>query len=71
MCTVTFGMVSNTMYYYTIAIDKVFLQTAGTGVAFTQMTTMEDIWKVLHDQLYSSNSICFCLLYTSPSPRDS
>ena len=42
----TFGMISTTMFYYTIAIDKAFLRSSGSGVAFTQMSTMEDIWKV-------------------------
>jgi len=34
------------MFYYTTAIDKAFLQTSGSGVAFTQMSSMEDVWKV-------------------------
>jgi len=39
-------MISTTMFYYTTAIDKVFLQTSGSGIAFTKMSTMEDVWKV-------------------------
>lgn len=34
------------MFYYTTAIDKTFLKTSGSGVAFVQMSSMEDIWKV-------------------------
>jgi len=44
-------MVSTTMFFYTTAIDKAFLQNSGTGgVAFSQMSTMTDIWKVRHQQ---------------------
>jgi len=42
-------MISSTMFYYTTAIDKTFLQTSGSGVAFVQMSSMEDIWKVRLD----------------------
>ena len=39
-------MVSQNRFYYTTAIDKTFLQTSGSGVAFLKMSTMGDVWKV-------------------------
>jgi len=39
-------MINSTMFYYTTAIDKAFMKTSGSGVAFLQMSSMDDIWKV-------------------------
>lgn len=47
--TVTYGMVSANMYYYTKVMSQLFLDTPlspGDPVTFRTLATMEDFWKV-------------------------
>ena len=46
--TVTFGMTSPTMYYYTKVMSELFLDTQfpDTKNTFRGMTTMQDFWRV-------------------------
>ena len=47
--TVTYGMVSSNMYYYTKVMSQLFLDTplsAGNHATFSSLSTMEDFWKV-------------------------
>ena len=50
--SVTFGMTSTTMYYYTKVMSDLFLDTANTqnGGTFRTLTSVEDFWRV---SLYS------------------
>ena len=47
--TVTYGMVSTNMYYYTKVMSQLFLDTplsTGNHATFRSLSTMEDFWKV-------------------------
>lgn len=47
--TVTYGMVSANMYYYTKVMSQLFLDTPlspGDPATFRSLATMEDFWKV-------------------------
>lgn len=47
--SVTYGMVSVNMYYYTKVMSQLFLDTplsAGDPSTFRSLSTMEDFWKV-------------------------
>lgn len=47
--SVTYGMVSTNMYYYTKVMSQLFLDTplsSGDATTFRSLSTMEDFWKV-------------------------
>lgn len=45
--SVTFGMTSTTMYYYTKVMSDLFLDTTHeSGGTFRTITNVEDFWKV-------------------------
>lgn len=48
--SVTYGMVSTNMYYYTKVMSQLFLDTPITNAeptTFKTLSTMEDFWKVI------------------------
>lgn len=52
--TVTYGMVSANMYYYTKVMSQLFLDTPlspGDPATFRTLATMEDFWKVKMSQI--------------------
>lgn len=52
--TVTYGMVSANMYYYTKIMSQLFLDTPlspGDPATFRTLATMEDFWKVKMSQI--------------------
>lgn len=60
--SVTFGMASTTMYYYTKVMSDLFLDSSSTGgKSFRAITSVDDFWKVKY---YSFSS----LLATSGMP---
>ena len=52
--TVTFGMTSPTMYYYTKVMSELFLDTQfeDTKNDFRGMTTMMDFWRVCRHNVH-------------------
>lgn len=54
--TVTYGMVSANMYYYTKVMSQLFLDmplSPGDPATFRSLATMEDFWKVRMPQALS------------------
>ena len=56
--SVTFGMTSTTMYYYTKVMSDLFLDTANTqnGGTFRTLTSVEDFWRVSLYECYPFSS---------------
>lgn len=55
--TVTYGMVSANMYYYTKVMSQLFLDTPlspGDAATFRTLATMEDFWKVKMSEIFVS-----------------
>lgn len=55
--TVTYGMVSANMYYYTKIMSQLFLDTPlspGDPATFRTLATMEDFWKVKMSSCFST-----------------
>lgn len=58
--TVTYGMVSANMYYYTKVMSQLFLDTPlspGDPATFRNLATMEDFWKVNFTTFNLENSL--------------
>lgn len=45
--SVTFGMTSTSMFYFTKVMQELFIESGEEGFTFNEMTTMDDFWKVV------------------------